>query len=349
MKAAVYYAPGDIRVENRPEPAAKDDNLIVKVKCCSICGTDIKIATIGNPRCHPPRIIGHEMVGQIIHAGSGTKGFAAGERVTLATTVSCGKCRYCTRGLGNICPDAKPVSYDFDGAFAQRMEIPSMALTGGNVIKVPESVTDEAAALSEPLSCALNAQEIAGVKEGGRVLIVGDGPLGVLHAELLKASGVKDIAILARNVKRVELLRKIKNIYLIDTNAVDTGTAINEWTEGLGADVVIVCAPTRDAHEKSLNYVRKGGTVSFFASLPKEAPEITINSRTVHYGELRITGASDSRPEHVEKVVRLLAQGKIATDSIITHKIPLENIHTGFELMKNRDSLKVMVYPGGIE
>ncbi|MDO8686031.1 MAG: hypothetical protein Q7J78_05095, partial [Clostridiales bacterium] len=105
----------------------------------------------------------------------------------------------------------------------------------------------------------------------------------------------------------------------------------------------------REAHEKSVSYVRKGGTVSFFASLPKDEPEITLNSRSIHYGELRITGASDSRPEHVKKAVQLLTQGKIDTVSIITHKISLQNIHEGFELMKNRDCLKVMVYPGGSE
>ena len=90
MKAAVYYAPGDIRVEDRPEPEPADDNLIVQVHCCAVCGTDLKLATIGNPRCHPPRIIGHEMVGEIVHVGVDVRGFSTGERITLATTVACG-------------------------------------------------------------------------------------------------------------------------------------------------------------------------------------------------------------------------------------------------------------------
>ena len=114
------------------------------------------------------------MVGQIIYTGSKTKGFTPGERVTLATTIACGNCLYCSRGLGNICPDAKPISYDFDGAFAEYMEVPAMAVSGGNIIKVPDSVTDEAATLCEPLSCAVNAQELAGVKDGDRVLIIDD-------------------------------------------------------------------------------------------------------------------------------------------------------------------------------
>ena len=131
MQAVVYHGPGDIRVEERPEPAPAPDNLIVRVRGCCICGTDLKLATVGNPRCHPPRIIGHEMVGGDLHAGPAVAGFRVGERITLATTVSCGKCPYCERGLGNMCPNAMPISYDFDGAFAPLVAIPPMALAGG--------------------------------------------------------------------------------------------------------------------------------------------------------------------------------------------------------------------------
>ena len=146
MKAAVYYRPGDIRVEDRLEPVPADDNLIVNVHCCAICGTDLKLATVANPRCHPPRIIGHEMIGHIVHAGSRTSSFDVGDRGALATTLACGHRSYCTLGLGNLCPDAKPVSYDYDGAFAEKLAVPPLALAGGNVIKVPESLPDETAA-----------------------------------------------------------------------------------------------------------------------------------------------------------------------------------------------------------
>jgi L-iditol 2-dehydrogenase len=175
MRAAVYYGPGDIRVEDRPEPAPAVDNLIVQVRGCCVCGTDLKLATIGNPRCHPPRIIGHEMVGQIVHVGGEVRGFALGDRVTLATTIACGNCLYCARGLGNLCPNAKPISYDYDGAFAPYLAIPPLALAGGNVIRVPDGVPDDAAALSEPLSCALNAQQIAGVKYAVAAIGIGSG------------------------------------------------------------------------------------------------------------------------------------------------------------------------------
>ncbi|MCX6030514.1 MAG: alcohol dehydrogenase catalytic domain-containing protein [Chloroflexi bacterium] len=347
MQAVVYHAPGDIRVEERPEPTPAADNLIVQVHACAICGTDLKLATIGNPRCHPPRIIGHEMVGHIVHVGADVCGFALGQRITLATTVACGNCPYCARGLGNMCPNAMPISYDFDGAFAQYVAIPPMALAGGNVIPVPDSVPDDAAALSEPLSCAINAQELAGLVAGDRVLIVGGGPLGALHAELAKALGAADVMIVQRSEPRLSLLRQLRDVRVIDGAAEDVAAVVRERTEGLGADVVIVCAPSREAQEQSLALARKGGAVSLFASLPKGASDVTLDSRLIHYGELRVVGASDSRPEHVSRVVALMAAGKIDWPRLITHRLPLAEIHAGLQLMKEKQSLKVLVYPGG--
>lgn len=345
MKATVYYGPGNIRVEDRPAPVPAENNLIVRVSCCAICGTDLKLATIGNPRCHPPRIIGHEFVGVIKHVGTAVKGFAVGERITMATTIACGNCAYCNRGLGNLCPNARPISYDFDGAFAEYIAVPPEAIIGGNVIKIPESLTDDAATLSEPLSCAANAQEIARLKAGDKVLIIGGGPLGALHAELAKATGAGEVMLVQRSEPRLSLLRKLKGITILDGNRKDLETVIKERTEGLGADVVIVCAPSRQAQEMSIRLVRKAGTVVFFASLPKDAADVTLDSRAIHYGELRIAGSSDSRPEHVLKVIRLMAEGKIDTAGVITHRVSLDRIIEGLELMRRRESLKVLVYP----
>jgi len=346
MRAAIYYGPGDIRVETCADPLPAQDNLIVEVHCTAICGTDLKLATVGNPRCHPPRVIGHELIGHISHVGSQVRGFAVGERITLATTLACGNCPYCARGLGNMCPNARPISYDFDGAFAPLLAIPPMALAGGNVIKVPDNVPDDAAALSEPLSCAINAQELAGVKPDDRVLIVGGGPLGALHAEVAKALGAADVMIVQRSEPRLSLLRKLSGVRVVDGGAEDVAAVVKERTDGLGADVVIVCAPSREAQEQAIGLARKGGAVSLFASLPKGASDITLDSRVIHYGELRVVGASDSRPEHVASAVRMMADGKIAWERLITHRLPLAEIHAGLKLMQEKQSLKVLMYPG---
>ena len=346
MKAAVYFGPGHIEVCDRPEPEAREDNLLLEIGCCAICGTDVKLATIGHPRWTKPVIIGHELVGRIIHAGSRTQGFAVGERVTLATTLACGHCPICARGLGNLCPRCEPISMVHDGAFAIRMAVPPLALAGGNVIKVPGNVPDEAAALSEPMSCAINAQELAGLKAGDRVVIVGGGPLGAIHAELARAAGAARVMVVQRSEPRLSLLRKLRGVTVIDGAHEDVKARVLAETDGLGADVVVVCAPDREAQEKSLDLARKGGAVSLFSSLPKGESAILLDSRTIHYGELRIVGCSDSRPEHVQKAVDLLAAGKVDAAALVTHRLPLSEFREGIELMKRKESFKVVIAPG---
>jgi L-iditol 2-dehydrogenase len=347
MLAAVYYQAGDIRLETRPKPRPKADAMIARVLYCALCGTDVKLATIGHPRCHPPRIIGHEMVGRLETVGSGVRGFAVGDRVTLATTVACGRCPYCAIGLGNLCPDARPISFDFDGALAEYILIPPEAIAGGNVIKLPAGVSDAAAALSEPLSCAVNAQELAGVRAGDTVAILGGGPLGALHAELARALGAAQVLVVGHSQPRLTLLRRLQGVTIIDASKEHAQESIRGRTGGLGADHVIVCAPTREAHEQAPGMVRKGGSVVLFASLPKGSSELCLDSRLVHYGELRVIGSSDSRPEHVARAVALLAGGGVDAEAVITHTLPLRELHAGLELMISRQSLKVLLQPQG--
>lgn len=346
MRAIVYHAPCDLRLEERPLPERTDDNLVAAVHACALCGTDLKLATVGNPRCHPPRIIGHEMAGTIVHVGRNVTGFSEGERITLATTIACGKCRICALGLQNLCPDSKPISYDYDGALAEYMAIPPAALRGGNVIKIPDGLTNELAALSEPLSCAINAQEIAGVRKGSSVLVIGGGPLGAIQALLAVAHGAGKVMIVQRSEPRLSMLQRLRGVTVMDGKAEAMPQSVERQTGGLGADVVIVCAPVREAQETAVAFARKGGTVSLFASLPKGSADITLDSRHVHYGELRIVGASDSRPEHVRKAVALLAEPEHDFEKIITHSFTLDQFASAIELMKQKQTMKILICPG---
>jgi len=348
MKAVVYYGPGDIRICERPAPEAQADNLIIEVIYCAICGSDVKMLSVGDPRSRPPRIVGHELVGRVVHVGERVRGYAVGERITVAPTLFCGVCEYCKIGLMNVCPNNTPISRVYDGAFAPKMAVPPLALAGGSVVKVPEEVLDEEAALCEPLSCAINAQDLVGLKRGDNVLIIGGGPLGALHAELAKAAGARKVMITQRSEPRLSMLRKIKDVLVIDGKG-DVEEKVLDETGGLGADVVIVCAPNREAQEGSLRFARKGGAVSLFASLPKGASDITVDSRLIHYGELRVVGASDSRPDQVQRAVELFAARKLDASPIITHRIPLERFHEGLELMRRKECLKVLVSPGAAD
>ena len=343
MKAVRYYGKEDLRVEDIAQPTAEKGGLLVKVEACAICGTDMKAYFSGNPRIKPPQTIGHEFVGQIVELGADTKGFAVGERITMATSISCGKCSVCRSGHTNRCEELKPVSYDYPGAFAEYIAVPAAGVDGGNAVKVPASL-GEMAALAEPVSCAINAQILAGVKLGDTVVVVGCGPLGAIHTQIAKANGATKVIVTERSAKRLKLAEKLGVHEIIDASGKDPVDEVMRLTGGVGADVVMVTAPAAAAQVQALSMARKGGMINLFASLPKGASELTIDSRLIHYRELSISGASDSSPHHVQLAVNLLDKGLICPE-IITHRLPIEKFMDGLMLMKNEDGLKVLIKP----
>jgi L-iditol 2-dehydrogenase len=234
MKAALYNGPGDLKVTEVPDPVRKPDNMILHIRACTICGTDLKLYTVGNARCKVPRVIGHELVGEIVHVGGQVEGFALGDRVTLATSISCHRCDYCSRGLENLCPWTKCISFDYDGAFAEFMEVPPEAIRVGNAIPVRPCITDRAAALSGPLSCVINAERIAGVKLGDRVVVLGAGPMGCLCAEVARVFGAHRVIITDCSPGRLALARKLPGVEVVDVSGVDSVEQIRAITDGGG-------------------------------------------------------------------------------------------------------------------
>ena len=346
MKAAVYGGPGELAIQEVPEPQAKKDSLVLRIRACTICGTDLKLYTVGNPRCTPPRIIGHELVGEVIEVGPEVRGFSTGDRVTLATSIACNRCDFCSRGLENLCPNMKCISMDFDGAFAERMEVPAESIRGGNAVLVPPEVEDRAAALSEPLSCVINAQKIAGVKPGDTVVVIGAGPLGCLSAEVAKAFGALRVIITQRSPERLALAQRLKGVEAVDVLAGDAVGIVRSLTNGEGADVVLATAPSGPSQAEAMQMVRKGGSVNLFASLPRGESTIEIDTRLIHYGQVTVSGASDSRPCDVRDALKLLEAGKIDVGTIVTHTLPLERLMDGIELMRKRSGLKIAIVPG---
>ena len=347
MKAAIYNGPGNISIGETRSPQLSTDSVILKIKACAICGTDLKLYTVGNPRCKPPIILGHELVGEVVEVGEAVEGFSVGDRVTMATSIACNRCGLCSRGLQNLCRDLKCISYDYDGAYAELMAVPPQGVRGGNLIKVPPSVSDEAAALAEPLSCVVNAQKVAGVKAGDTVAVLSAGPLGCINAEVAKAFGARRVIMTEVVPGRIELARKLKDVEVVDVTDRDAPEEVRALTNGEGVDVVMAAAPSARAQADAPLMARKGGTVNLFGSLPKGKSTIEIDTRVIHYGQISITGASDSRPCDVRDALNLLEAGKIDTDRIVTHRLPLERFIDGLELMKQRVGLKIVVTPGG--
>ena len=345
MKAAVYYGPGDLRVEDTPQPQVEPGGVLARVKACAICGSDLKGYLKGNPRIRAPQVVGHEFVAEVVEVGAGVKEFSPGDRFTMATSIPCGRCRLCRSGRGNLCPELKPIACHYPGAFAEYIAVAAQAVALGHLLKVPEAVSDEAGCLAEPLSCAVNAQEIAGVSLGHTVVIVGAGPLGLLHAELARARGASRVIVTQRSRRRQELARRFPVDEVVDASGGDQVQQVRELTDGEGADVVIVAAADPVVQGRALEMARKAGVVSLFAGLPGDLAHITVNSRLIHYGEIRLVGASDSTPRHLALALDLLAAGRIHGEKLITHRLPLTDILEGYELVRSRQALKVLIYP----
>jgi len=345
MKAIEYYAPGDIRVGPVPIPKCGADEIRAKVDACAVCGTDLKTYIHGNPRIKAPMIMGHEFTAIVETVGEKIKDFRAGQRIVMATSVSCGACSYCWRGLNNLCLNLSPMGFSYNGGMAEYITIPSQALKNGHVVKVPEGVKAEHAALAEPVSCAVNACGNCHLKQGDAVLVIGAGPMGIINACVARHLGAEKIMIAETNPVRIEKARAFGFELLVNPNSQDMRKAVLDFTGGIGADVVIVAAPAREPQEQSLDLVRKQGTVCLFASLPASNSMLSLDSRKIHYNELHIVGSSDSTPAHVTRAVAMIAAGQIPADKIATHILPLDDIFQAFDLMQSGEALRVVLKP----
>ena len=343
MRAIRYHGPGDLRLEEVPQPAPEAGGLLVKVQACAICGTDLKMCRKGDPRVPVGQTIGHEFVATVVEVGKGAAGYAVGQRVTLATSISCGRCAHCRRGFSNRCEALTPISRTYPGAFADYLAIPAVAVAGGNVVTVPDSLGD-LAALAEPLSCVINAQGLAGVGLGDTVVVIGFGPLGALHVQAARARGATRLLVVQRSAARRELARQFDVAAVIDPLATDPVAEVLRLTEGCGADVAIACAPDPAAQRQAFAMVRKGGSVNLFAGLPAGESVIPLDTRLVHYRELSVSGGSDSTPHHVQLAVSLLAAGWIS-EATVTHRLPLEGFAQGLALMGESRGLKILLTP----
>ncbi len=346
MQAVVYYAPGDIRVEEIPIPQAGPDELRVKIDACAVCGTDLKSYKQGNPRIKAPLPMGHEFTGLVDMVGQRVQGFAIGERVVMATTVSCGRCRYCREGWRNLCLDLAPMGFTYPGGMAEYTVIPARALENGHVIKVPPGIPAEQAALAEPLSCAVNSIRQCNLRQGDVVVVLGAGPLGLMNACVARALGAGKIILAEVSEARLAQAAQFGCDLLINSAQENLVAKVKDATEGgLGADLVVVAAPAAQPQEIALDLVRRRGTVCLFASLPVGQSLLQLDSRKIHYGELRVIGTSDSTPEHVREAVALMASRAIPTDKLVTHILPLDGIFQAYDLMVSGEALRVVLKP----
>lgn len=346
MLVARFYAPGDIRLEQAPEPTAGPGQLKIAVVNCSTCGTDVKISRHGHHHIRPPRVIGHEIAGRIVEVGEGVTGWAEGDRVQVIAAIPCGTCVECSDGRFTVCSRQESMGYHYDGGFAEYMIIPESVLAVDGVNRVPDNIDLAEASVAEPLACVLNGQEIAGVGEGDTVVVMGAGPIGCLHVRLARARGAAKVYLVDLNRGRLDMSADIvqpdASICGAETDAVEE---VLRLTDGRGADVVITAAASGRAQEDALRMVSRSGRISFFGGLPKDAPIIQLDSNAVHYREISIFGANGSSPEHNRRALELISSGAVPVADLVTERMSLSDVHKAIETVASGTAIKVTIQP----
>lgn len=338
-----YYAPGDVRIEAMTEiPKTGEGDVLVKIEACAVCGTDVKSFVSGNPRIKPPQVMGHELCGTIVEIGAKVDNYKVGQRVTMATTIGCGQCCYCKKGRTNLCRSAEAMGFHYPGAMAPYARIPEKAVRQGHLIDVGD-LDAAVASLSEPMSCAINDISRVPEEELENVLILGLGPLGMLHAVCVREKGVKNIVCVEFPGKRSDMAREMGFDKVFTPDEIDG--KYKELTNGEGFDLVIITAPNNGVQGKAPMYARKGGYVSYFASLPVGSEMLDMNSRTIHYNELILYGTSDSTVKHVQAAVNLLRKNPDGFKPLITHVMPFEDFHKAMDEIKAGHAVKIVLVP----
>ena len=334
MKVARFHAPGDIRIEDAPEPVAGPGELKIRVRNCSTCGTDAKIYKFGHHHIRPPRVMGHEIAGEVV---------GTGERVQVIAAIPCGACPDCRAGRLTVCPNQESMGYHYDGGFAEYMVVPAKVLAVNGVNTIPRGLGFAEASVAEPLACVLNGQALARVGTGDDVVVMGAGPIGCLHVRLARARGAARVFLVDVNTERLAMAAElVRPDAAIDADPVEQ---VLKLTGGRGADVVITAAAAGAAQEQAVLMTARQGRISFFGGLPKDNPFIRLDSNLVHYRELTIVGANGSSPAHNAEALRLIAEGAVPVSDLITHRLPLERVLDGIDLVSRGEAIKVTIEP----
>jgi len=335
MRAIIFQGAGRLVPADVPRPAAGAGELLLRLRGCGLCGSDI--AKLADPAARAPAVLGHEVVGDVVEAGEGVGGFAVGDRVVAAHHVPCGECHYCRRDSESMCRGFKESNLD-PGGFAEFVRVPAANVRSAT-FRVPEHLTDEEASFVEPLACCLRAVERARVQPGDTAVVVGLGSIGCLFVPLLARAGAAVVGV-DQQPDRVEGGRARG----IDARVPDEADArVRALSAGRGADHVIITGGATPALEWAVRVVRDGGSIHAFAGGPGDALPVALE--TLYHRELTVTTTYSSSPGTLARAFWLIAAGKVDVEGLVSHRLPLERLAEGVELMRRRQALKVYVTP----
>lgn len=344
MKAAFVVGPMQIDLRENPMPQVPEDGILIAVKACGVCGSDLRRWREGAHSESDQLIAGHEISGVVSAVGSRVTDYCIGERLAIAPDVHCGKCYYCEHGLFNLCDHLHLIGITpgYNGGFAEYLVLTGEILSEGIVHHVPEKLSFIQAALAEPLSSVLAAHEESGTTLGDTVVVMGAGPIGCLHIAVARMRGARVILSEPSEVRR-QIAARFGPELIIDPMNQDLVEEVRRATGRRGADIAICANPVAATHTQAVELVRKRGKVVLFGGLPKASPMTTMDGNRLHYNEIRVIGTFSYHPTYHALALQTLERGLINTDHIITHTFSIDEIDRAFQTAASGEALKVMI------
>ena len=342
MRALIFDGPDRLRLGDFPRPVPAAGDVLVKVRHASICGTDIRIVAGRKSRdIRHGYPIGHECSGTVAEVGPAVTGYAPGEPVAVCVVVSCGECDACAADHENLCPRRVTLGYHTAGAFAEYMLIPAHAVNRGNVFKLPPEVLPEIAPLLEPMGCCLNGQHemragranTSGPSGNRTLLILGAGPIGLLHLSLARAGGGYD-----RIVMTEPLAHRREHALRLGADEVLAPDALEPREQ---FDDVIVAFGDPGLVDVAMRAARKCGRINLFAGFDKDT-RLSFDPNLVHYNQLYLSGGSESRRRDYAEALELVRRGRVRPGDLVTHRFALEDYEEAFRIARERVGLKVV-------
>jgi L-iditol 2-dehydrogenase len=341
MKAVVKTAPGvgNVEVREIDEPATPAGHVKIAVRAAGICGTDLHIYH-DEYRTRPPVVMGHEVAGEVAAVGDGVERVRPGDRVTTETYVfTCGECRFCRAGRINLCPQRRSIGSAVNGGFTSYLVVPER-----NVHRLPDDVSDLAGALTEPLACVVHgALELPRLTPGDFAVIAGPGAIGLLTMQVVKAAGTA-VAVLGTDADghRLDLAGELGADHTFNVQRDDVRAAIAELTDGAGADIVYECSGAGAAAQTLLDLVRRAGQ---YAQIGLFGKPVAWDLDQICYKELAVTGSNATVPSSWIRALRLLADGSVVTEPLISGVYPITEWREAFDVFERKTGLKTILQP----
>jgi threonine dehydrogenase-like Zn-dependent dehydrogenase len=326
MKCAVFYDKEDLRIERKAIREPAPDECVIRVKSCGVCGTDIHAYLGHTSYMTRPLILGHEFSGEIVQVGKQVAGFNIGDRVTVEPNLECGKCTHCRDGKIRLCPNNRPYGTTLDGAFAEYM-----IAREDRIYLIPDSLSYDEAAFAEPVSNVVHGVDIAEIRPGQTVVVLGGGPAGLQFTQLAKAAGADPLILITRATWKASLAKELGADHVLSPRECDVHSEVMRITDELGAHVAIEAIGGAQALEQCFSLTRKGGrTISY--GVPPESDHFSIPAfEFLTHGKQILSCWLN--PFCFERAIDVLAKKVVKAEPLITHRFSLDEIQQAFETM----------------